>query len=159
MQSFTDTTGHKWAVDVTVATVKRAKALLAVDLLSVAEQDSDLYRRLALDPVFMCDVLYAACKPEADALGVTDEQFGERLRGEALDAATDALLRAIADFFPKGRREMLRAAAAKIDQALTLSGQRGAAEMERLDVTSLLDDARSASATSSPARSASTPAR
>lgn len=159
MQSFTDTTRHKWAVDVTVATVKRVKAQLdGLDLLGVADPKSDLYRRLAFDPSFMCDVLYVVVRPEADAAGVSDEQFAGRLSGEVLDAATAALLNAIADFFPKGQRDLLRKAAGKIDQAVTLAGTRAAAAIDAMDPQRMLDDALSASATSSPAPSASTPA-
>jgi hypothetical protein len=66
------------------------------------------------DPCLLCDILFCLVKPEADAKGITDEDFGRALAGDALGAATDALLGEIADFFPKGRREILQRILAKL---------------------------------------------
>ena len=47
--------------------------LAGLDLLQVL--DGSLIDKLIRDPVLLCDVVYAVCKPEADTQ-VTDEQFG-----------------------------------------------------------------------------------
>jgi hypothetical protein len=59
-------------------------------------------------------VVYAVCKPQADAQSVGDEEFGRAMGGDAIDAAADALLEELINFFPKGRREVLRKALAKL---------------------------------------------
>ena len=101
MQSFTDTTGRAWCVSVTVATVRRVKQLLNIDLLQVALDEGKLLTRLADDPVFLVDVLYAVCKDQADAAAITDEDFGRAMAGDVIGAATQALLESLADFFPR----------------------------------------------------------
>ncbi len=114
MKTFSDNSGRIWTVVVTVATLKRVRALCEIDLYSIVEVDeknnlkTDLLDRLSSDPVLLVDVLYAVCKPEADKLGVTDEQFGESMAGDAIAKASEALLDEIVDFFPDPKRGALR---------------------------------------------------
>jgi hypothetical protein len=121
MHTFTDSAGRPWSVVVNVSVVKRVKSMLGIDLLSIG--DGDLWQRLATDPVCLVDTLFVICKPEAEAAGVTDEQFGAGLVGDVIDAATKALLEEIADFFPQARRGLLRKAMQKTEQlqALTMA--------------------------------------
>ena len=107
MAAFKDNANNTWAVDVTVDTVKRVRSLLDVDLLGVLK--GDLIQKLIGDPILLCDVLYAVCKPQADTKGITDEAFGQYMSGDAIDHATKALLEAIVDFSPsQGDRKNLQ---------------------------------------------------
>jgi len=112
MLTFRDNANRTWTVAVTVASVKRVRAMVGLDLLDAGE--GRVFDRLATDPVLLVDVLYAVCKPELDAAGVTDEQFGEALAGDAIDRATDALLEDLVAFFPTARRKVLNRALAKL---------------------------------------------
>lgn len=109
MKSFTDNKGRTWTLEVTVATVKRVRALCRVELNSIVELDknnkpsAELLERLSSDPVLLVDVLYAVCKPQADKLGITDEDFGEAMAGDAIEHATTALLEEVIDFFPEAK--------------------------------------------------------
>lgn len=115
MAKFKDASGKEWAVVVTVATLKRVKALLDVDLMEVVDEKSTLLERLADDPVVLCNVLYAVMKPEADRRGVNDEAFGESLFGDALNDATRAFLESLSDFFRSPTtRTALKAVTSKI---------------------------------------------
>lgn len=73
-----------------------------------ADQVSDILERLASDPVLLVDVLFAVCKPEADAKGITDEEFGRAMAGDAIELAATALLDEIIDFFPEAKRKVFR---------------------------------------------------
>jgi hypothetical protein len=114
MRQFKDNAGRQWEVAVNVATVKRVRDVLAVDLLTVLDDDGKLLDRLADDPVFLVDVLYVLCSEQAKGAGVTDEQFGQAMAGQAIDAAATALLEDLADFFPAARRTVLGRAIAKL---------------------------------------------
>ena len=108
--------GRRWSVAVNVATVKRVRTLLDVDLLAVPEdaaklEDHVIYRLMA-DPEFACDVLFAVCEPQARDAGITDEAFAEAMGGGCLEAGTLALLDEWSDFFPS-RRDRERARRAK----------------------------------------------
>lgn len=107
MQTFRDNAGRTWAVSVDVAAIKRVRALAGFDLLSV--MDGKAVDRLIADPVILCDVLCAVCRPEAERLGVTDEDFGRAMAGDAIDHATQALLEELVSFCPNPRdRKRLR---------------------------------------------------
>ena len=112
MRTFTDNCGRAWTVTINVDAIKRVKSLLSVNLLDAIE--GRLLERLAGDPVLLCDVLYVLCKPQADAQNVSDEDFGRSMAGDVIDVAAAALLEELCDFFPKGRRQLLQKALAKL---------------------------------------------
>jgi hypothetical protein len=101
MQTFRDNAGRTWTVAVDVAAVKRVRSVLNVDLLEYV--DGSLLQRLAVDPVLLCDVLYVVCKPEADRLGVSDEDFGRAMGGDVIEHATRAFMEALVSFSPNPR--------------------------------------------------------
>ena len=131
MKTFTDNTGRPWSVAINVDALKRVKTLLDVNLLEVAEGKvvdgkvvpGGLLERLTSDPILLCDVIYAVCKPEADAKEISDEDFGRAMAGDAIDVATTALLEDLVDFFPQGRRQLLRKALGKLRKLESMAMQ------------------------------------
>jgi hypothetical protein len=119
MQTFTDNAGRTWTIAITVDAVKRVKSLLSVNLMEAVE--GHLLEKLVADPVLLCDVIYAICKPEADAKIISDEEFGRAMAGDAIDLGTQALLEELCDFFPQGRRKLLRKALEKLKRLETLA--------------------------------------
>ena len=104
MHCFTDTAGRKWELSLTIGAAKRVKGLLAVDLLDLAGGTPPLITRLHTDTMLLVDVIFAVLKPAADAAGVTDEQFGEALGGDAAWNAYQAFTAEIEDFFRQFHR-------------------------------------------------------
>jgi hypothetical protein len=129
MHGFKDSAGRYWSVRVDVGAVKRVRATLGVDLMQVAERknaeggrEPGVLERLASDPVLLVDVIYVLCRDQAEAHGVSDEEFGAAMAGDALDHAVKAMLGAIVDFFPNPReraalKRVLAAAEAEADRA------------------------------------------
>ena len=113
MKTFKDNADRIWSVTINVDAIKRVRSLLQVDLMEAVE--GRLIERLMADPVLLCDVIYCVCKDEADARGVTDEEFGRAMAGDAIELATTALLEELVDFFPLGKRQLLRKALAKLE--------------------------------------------
>lgn len=97
MRRFTDNAGREWVVSVNVAAVKRVRALTGVDLLGLLDPAQGVSEKLA-DPVTLCDVLFAVVQPDADRRGVTSDDFGASMAGDAIDAAVRALLPEVVDF-------------------------------------------------------------
>ena len=112
MTTFNDTTGRTWTISINVDAIRRVRSLLNVNLLDAV--DGKLLEQLVVDPVLLCDILFALVKPEADAKNVTDEDFGRALGGDALDHATTALLEGLADFFPSTKAAVFRQAIEKL---------------------------------------------
>jgi len=128
MKTFTDNAGRTWTVTVNVDAIRRVRSLLSVDLLSVA--DGKLLERLVADPVLLCDVIYAVCRPEADTKQVSDEDFGRAMAGDAIDLATTALLEELVAFFPLAKRRLLAKALSKLK---TLEARALEVAQQRLD--------------------------
>lgn len=104
--TFSDTAGRVWTVSISVGTVTRVRSMMSVDLMEAIE--GDLVPKLMNDVVLLCNVLYCVCKPEADARGVSDVQFGEAMGGDALGAGEEALLEALTFFSHPSRRDAFR---------------------------------------------------
>ena len=111
MRTFKDNADRQWTLAINVDTIRRVRAMLAVDLLEAVE--GKLIERLVGDPILLCDVIYVICKPEADQKSISDEDFGRAMAGDAIDLATSSLLEELVDFFPKNRRQLLAKALVK----------------------------------------------
>ena len=136
MKIFKDNQGRTWTLCINVDAIKRVKAMINVNLLDAL--DGKLIERLSSDPVLLCDVIYALLKTDADVLKVTDENFGQSMSGDAIEAATAALLEELIDFFPQRRRQILTKALAKIREIETKGMDLADKKMATLNVDSLL---------------------
>jgi hypothetical protein len=110
MRTFVDSTGRTWTVTINTNAIKRAKETSGVSLVDIV--NGDLYGRMLLDPVLVCDIAYGVCKPEADGRKFTREDFNAALVGDAIAAARDAILEDLVDFFPNPVRDRLKKALA-----------------------------------------------
>ncbi len=105
MRSFKLSDGRSVDIAINVNTVKRLRSSeLKIDLSQIDAKYGDpplplLSIMMGLDPILMVDVLYLCCKPSLDAVGVTDEQFGELLSGDSVTHAVDAFLQEWQSFF------------------------------------------------------------
>lgn len=159
MKTFKDNADRTWTVHVNVDAIKRVRSLLGIDLMEAVE--GKLIERLISDPVLLCDVIYCVCKEEADARHVTDEQFGRAMAGDAIELATSALLEELVDFFPQGKRQLLKKALAKLEslQATMLAVVNERLDSAEFDAQLLAEVKRlGGSSGGSPGSSASTPA-
>jgi len=99
MHTFVDSKGETWDLCITAGTIKRCADLLKVDLGDPMRGDPPLLTRFDTDIMFMVDLLWAICKPLAKEKQVDEEQFAERLSGDALQSAHDAFYEELLDFF------------------------------------------------------------
>jgi len=160
MRTFTDSAGRVWQVAVNVTAIEEVKAEADVDLLELVE-GGPLLERLMRNPVVLCRVLYALCKGQMEAKGVSAEEFGRGMAGRAITEARQVLLEEIVDFFhqegPTIRREAekLMAAYQRLLEAVNM-------RLDGVDTDALVERALAsvdASSGDSPDASASTPDR
>jgi len=169
MRTFNDNAGRTWSLTLSVWTVKKVRDLLGVDLLDLggesatgsSDKKPGLLFRLIADPVLLVDVLYVVFKDQADSAGITDEQFGRAMGGDAIDAATKAFLEELADFTPSPRdraraRKVIATTWAMIDKAQDVLDAR--AEKDLPAAVEALTRTLGSSFGSSPDSSESTPA-
>jgi hypothetical protein len=158
MHTFADNLGRTWYVAINVATIRRVRAALGVDLYAMVDDGMRELGRLVSDPVRLADVLYVLCKEDADAKNISDEDFGRALGGDAITAAAEALVEELVDFFPEERsRAALRRVIAAGRQVRTKLLEHAETMLGELNVDSCAS-ALISSYSSSRASSASTPA-
>lgn len=101
MATFKDAKDRAWTVAISIATVRRVRDRLDIDLLS--KHLPDLLEKVVGDPVHLCDVLFVCVEDEAQAAGITDEEFGRSMAGDALEGGALAFMEALRDFTPNPR--------------------------------------------------------
>jgi hypothetical protein len=156
MKTFKDNAGRTWIVAINVAAIKRVRGLAGVDLFGLVDDGFKGLAKLLGDPIELVDVLYVLCKDEADKIGVSDEDFGRAMAGDAIGSASDAFLEELTDFFPDprvraGLRKLIETSRKVRDRMLDRMDERIATIDPDAEARKLID-----SSTSSPASSEST---
>jgi hypothetical protein len=109
---FKDTQGHEWDCKLVTSTILRVRDGAGVDLLNIEK-----YAEAFADPIKVIDVIWCIVKPQAAALGLSYEQFIDRIDGDTVHHAGEAIEQGLLDFFrdsPRGQLlTKLRAAGAK----------------------------------------------
>jgi chorismate mutase len=168
MSSFKDARERQWLLQLNVSNIRAIREKHKVDLASL---EGKAFDQLEADPVLLVDVLHTLCEEQIEKEKITPAEFGESLVGDAIDNATAAMLQAIADFFPKSKREMVQTLARKTQAMREVGLQKAMAKIEspeleakvmeamdqrlEADVQEILSQLKNASA--SPASSASSP--
>lgn len=135
MKAFKDNLGRRWDVAINVATAGHVKTLTGVNLYKLIDDGCRPLGLLLEDPCKLVDVLYVLVKDQADREKVTDEDFGRAFSGDSLEAAAEAFLGELTDFFPGAKvRKALTTILAK-SRALRDEMQKDMeTELEKLDV-------------------------
>lgn len=107
MPTFYDREQTAWIIVLDFGLLRRIKRELSVDLLRVVDDPQSL-EQLGENIETLVNVVWLCVETQAEKMNLTDEDFGSRLDGEAIDQATRALLEALVDFFPSNRRPILR---------------------------------------------------
>lgn len=158
MKTFIDSASRTWTILLTINAVKRVRDLLGINLLEPEAGDPPLLTRLGTDEILLCDVIYCLVKPQADEKGVTDEEFGAALGGQAILAAQKAFYEELIDFFhQRGREDRVKAVTTQ-QKVIDLAVQRAGAKIDGVDIEKELDKAFGATSTNSPDELESTPA-
>ncbi len=159
MKTFTDSAGRTWTLTLTIDAAKRVKSLLDVNLLELEAGDPPLLTKLGTDVILLCDAIFALVKPQADAAGVTDEQFAAAMGGDAILAAQTAFYGELVDFFRKlGRTDLAKAVDAQ-RRMIDLAVARIETRIDRLDLEAAIETTLGEPFTNLPPSSASTPVR
>ena len=154
MASFKDINDKTWELRLVIAHLAKLRAV-GFDLDQYTADGAGLFMLLALPPETLGSVLWVLCEKQADAAGVTADDFAERFDGNVIDAAGLALVDAVIDFFPfpgsaPGKVKLKDAARKSWAEA----GSRAVEEIDRLMKGLGSND----SAGNSPAKSESIPA-
>lgn len=145
MRTFKDSCGNDWSVNVNVATVMRIKQETDKMLPAIFDDNCKLLGELSQDYFTLARILYICCAVECEARGMLPEQFPERLAGDSLAQAMEALWRSTADFFmyPEARASAHRAIDLineTVTKSLAMMDQKSKQAAENADTSILADE-------------------
>tara|TARA_R110002051_G_scaffold160285_2_gene231934 strand:+ start:110 stop:601 length:492 start_codon:yes stop_codon:yes gene_type:complete len=133
MSSFKDTEGRLWSFNCNVFTLARCKSEAGVDLASAIEQGSKVIEEITEDVSIFFAVLCSLLKDQMKEAGVDEQGLGEAINDEDIVIeATQAMVRAIIDFFPPKRSKALRKA---FDQLWNLTREKAELEADKAIAT------------------------
>lgn len=127
MNSFTDTNGKTWPVEITFGGLKRVRAATGVDLGKPFDGKPSNLERLA-DPESFVDALYALIAGDADP-----EQFARALIGPPFAEAEKAFWAAYQNFFRLTNRNQFAELIGKSREVQTLARAAATEEINAID--------------------------
>jgi len=122
-RAFTDTAGREWRPVVTLPVAREIQRQAGINLL-----DADALLRTGENLNLQIECLWQSVAAAAKARDVKREDFEAALDADVLEAASDAFMFAVVDFFPAAKRPLLRRVLAEAAK----QQQEAAARMEKL---------------------------
>lgn len=117
----------EWTVRITTATIERVKDLVEIDLYQFGtggDSAKQMFTSLSTDLAQIGKVLWAICKPQAQAAGLTVETFRDLFGGAEVLAGRDAMLEEVASFFDQFSQTTANSlAVAKVKEIGELAGK------------------------------------
>jgi hypothetical protein len=138
MHMFKDDQGREWTLSLTVAGVKKIKAVLKVDLLAPPGEGEDPIGRLTGSPLEALDAIHVLIGDQVTAANLNREAVDESLGGEALGDAFTAFTAEIEDFFLAFGRKLTGRTKAGEAEKTPIPGSSPTASPESSDKTQTL---------------------
>ena len=134
MRTFKDKAGRNWTIGVNLATAKRLRDTLNVDLLQPEVGDPPLLTRLGTDEILLGEVLCCLLIDQFEAHKVDADDVLAAFDGEILLAAQEAFYEDLVDFF-RGRGRTDRAkAVAKQAEMIAATVAKIEAKIDQIDL-------------------------
>lgn len=135
MSTFSDSLGKSWSLGLTVGLLREIRSKAGVDLGKAFTSEESLNQILFGEADSLVKVLWVVCEKQAQERGVSPEQFAYLFDGASIERATEALLSAVADFFPRSR--IGRALKDKLKEILTEAEDQAIQSLSRLSLGNL----------------------
>jgi len=107
MPTFKDNKEREWDVAIDAPKIDKIREECDPNFLLHDSEKENTYERLLNDPVLLCRVIYILCTKQREERGVTEEDFYMEVIGDAIDRATQSMLKAIVSFTPRRTRAVL----------------------------------------------------
>lgn len=101
MAKFTDADGNSWNLRLTVGAIEDVKEHTKIDLDDVLKQTDKFADLILSNPRKLAEIFYVLCVDQIQERGYDPKRFARIFDRATLDAAIDAFLEAIADFYPR----------------------------------------------------------
>lgn len=131
MPSFRDNKDREWELRIDAPSIDKVREDYDPKFLLNDNDQDNTASRLANDPALLCHVIYVLCgKQRAERNVSLDEFYGEVIgSGEAIEAAGEAVAKAIANFTSPQKRKFIEAIAQKERQIESLAIEKALAKI------------------------------
>ena len=137
MRTFKDKADRTWTIGINLATAKRLRDTLNVDLLQPEIGDPPLLTRLGTDEILLGEVLCCLLSDQFEAHKVSADDVLAAFDGETLLAAQEAFYEDLVDFFRnRGRSDRAKAVEAQA-KIIKLSVAKIEAKIDQIDLDQL----------------------
>ena len=126
MATFKDAKDREWQINIDHRAIKACREI-DVDIVSM-----EGIQKIAGDYLALCETAWVLCRKQSDERGINEEGFYEGLNGDALELAATAIVKAITDFFPQSRRNLLNKVMAKSRELEQKLMQQAEEELEKI---------------------------
>ena len=103
MASFRDAKGREWVIRIDVGALLDVQERTGLDLPQLMRSDEVLTEFLFGDATQPVRALWVLCEEQAKELGLNERGFMRLFDGPTLEAATEALLKSVANFSPRSK--------------------------------------------------------
>ncbi|MGO8691631.1 MAG: hypothetical protein ACLQLG_18585 [Thermoguttaceae bacterium] len=117
MHEFKDGKNRTWRLEVNCETIALAKAECDVNVVDLADSESDLAKEVTEYPPLLAKIGFAMLKDQAETAEVEPVEFARSLNGDGWEALFDAMLDEIVLFSRRHRRPLLQAVLGQQRQA------------------------------------------
>jgi hypothetical protein len=134
---FRDRCDRVWRLEFTVGDAARIRKAHGLDFLNA--HNGAAITAVSRDDNLLAMVVWELCREQADALGVSFDDWGAGIDGATLGQAADALGVAIVNFSPPARRPVMQAMMDQATAAATQLTERAAAKIREANLQPLME--------------------
>lgn len=128
--TFKDKNGGEWNLSLTVGLLGRIRERTQVDIGKAMRSNDGLAEVLFAEPETLVRILWIVCEQQAEKREASPEQFADLFDGPTIEGATEALLGAVADFFPRSKISKL--IKARLPEMLAKMDEQSEKEVNRM---------------------------
>lgn len=138
MASFRDSKGREWVIELNVGSLLEVRERTELDLPKLMKSEESLCDFLFGDATQPVKALWVLCEEQANERNINERAFYKLFDGAVLEAATEALLKSVANF---SQRSKIGAAMAQTTTAMMAAMDRKAvAELSKKRIEILGSD-------------------
>lgn len=141
MTTWKDNEGRPWTFSVNMWTCKQVKSETGWDLPNILNDGMEKLGQLVADKCELFSVFLVLLKDQIDKRGMTPEQFGMAVAGDALACAAESFLEALADFFPARQSSQIKRLITTGNQLVSALADKADEELDKIDLSTLIQRA------------------
>jgi len=105
--SFKDAKDREWVIELDPPIIDVVNNELQVSLYTILDNGMQPLKELLENRPVFYNVVYILVREQCQAKGISDREWLKGIKGDATEAMCEAFYRALAEFHPKKKRELL----------------------------------------------------